>query len=165
MAGNVPPDTENPVPVTVAELTVTAAVPTDLSVTGWVVGVLITTVPKDTLVALTLSVAVPPVVGFSCSENVFETPFAVAVRVTACVVLTAATVAVKFAVVALLDTVTEPGTVTTLLLLERLTLTPPLPAALLSVTVHASVPAPVIEALVQDNALTVGPFAPDDPLP
>ena len=45
------------------------------------------------------------------------------------------------------------GTVTAALLLVRPTLTPPLPPAELSVTVHVSVPAPVMDALLQESPL------------
>lgn len=46
-------------------------------------------------------------------------------------------------------TVTDAGTVTALLLLDKLTTSPPVGAPTFSVTVQASVPAPVIELLVQ----------------
>jgi hypothetical protein len=46
------PDSVKPIPVKVAPLTVTAALPVDVKVTGWVTGVLITTSPNATLVAL-----------------------------------------------------------------------------------------------------------------
>ncbi len=69
--------------------------------------------------------------------------------------LTAETVAVKPALVAPAATVTEDGTVTAALLLDRLTAWPPVPAAAVNVTVQASVPAPVIDEFVHDNALTV----------
>ena len=58
VAGNVPPESEKPVPVTVAELTVTAAVPVDCKVTDCIAGAFTTTLPNDTLVALMLSVDV-----------------------------------------------------------------------------------------------------------
>ena len=48
------------------------------------------------------------------------------------------------------------GTFTAALLLDRLTLTPPLAAAPLSVTVQLSLPTPVIEALLQISPLNVG---------
>ena len=66
-------------------------------------------------------------------------------RVTACVVVTEPTVAVNAALVALAGTVTEPGTVTATLLLDRLTAKPPAGAAVVNVTVQASVPEPVID--------------------
>jgi len=49
-------------------------------------------------------------------------------------------VAVKFAEVALDTTVTDAGTLNAALLLERVTVTPPEPAACDSVTEHADVP-------------------------
>jgi hypothetical protein len=70
--------------------------------------------------------------------------------------VTDATVAVNPALVAFDGMVTEAGKVTALLLLERLTLNPLFGAAELIVTVQASVPEPVIEALLQDNELRVG---------
>jgi hypothetical protein len=67
---------------------------------------------------------------------------------------------VKLALEAPAATVTEDGTFTSVLLLERLTARPPLPAALFSVTVQLSVAAPVIEELAQLTAVGVG-FAVD----
>ena len=87
---------------------------------------------------LSVSCGEPPV---SCSATVLVTVPAVALSVAVVVVLTAATVAVKAALVALAATVTEAGTVTELLLLDRVTACPPVPAAALSVTVQVSVPA------------------------
>lgn len=69
------------------------------------------------------------------------TPLAEAARIAVVVVLTVFTVALNAAVVALAGTVTEAGTLTELLLLDRSTTCPFVPAAALSVTVHASVPA------------------------
>jgi hypothetical protein len=88
--------------------------------------------------------------------NVFELPDADAVTVAVCAELTAVTVAVKLALVAPEATVTEADTVTAELLLVRLTATPPVDAAALSVTVQLSVPAPVIEPLVQVRPLRIG---------
>lgn len=63
------------------------------------------------------------------------------------------TVAVNPALVAPDGTVTVPGTATAASLLARLT-TKPLPdAAVVSVTVQASVPDPIMDALVQESAL------------
>jgi hypothetical protein len=50
-------------------------------------------------------------------------------------------------------TVNVLGTVTAELLLDRLTVNPPLVAAAVSVTVQASVPAPVMAPLLQDSWL------------
>ena len=48
-----------PVPVRVAELMVTGAVPVDVKVTDWVAGAFTSTSPNATLVALIPSVGVP----------------------------------------------------------------------------------------------------------
>jgi len=55
VAGNEIPDKLNPAPVRVTELTVTAAVPSEVSVTLLVTVVLRVALPKSTLVLLTLS--------------------------------------------------------------------------------------------------------------
>ena len=70
--------------------------------------------------------------------------------------LTDKTVAVKLAVVAPAATVTEAGTVTAELLLATPTANPPLAAATFSFTVQLSVPAAVIDALVQVKPLNTG---------
>ena len=62
--------------------------------------------------------------------------------------------AVNPALVAFAGTVTVLGTVTAELLLDRFTLSPPLGAAAVSVTVHASVPDPVMVPLLQYSALS-----------
>ena len=64
-------------------------------------------------------------------------------------VLTDDTVAGKLALDEPAGTVTDAGTVTAELLLPRLTANPPVAAAPFSVTVQLSVPAPVIDPLVQ----------------
>jgi hypothetical protein len=89
----------------------------------------------------------------SCRAKVFVTPLALAVNVTVCAVLTEETVAVKVAVLAFAFTSTEVGTVTALLLLARLTVNPPLYSVPFSVTVQLSLPAPVIELLLQLSPL------------
>jgi hypothetical protein len=66
------------------------------------------------------------------------------------------TVAVKLPTVAPAVTVTNAGTVTAKLLLARLTANPPLAAATFSVTVQLSVPAPVIDPLLQLSPLNTG---------
>jgi hypothetical protein len=71
-------------------------------------------------------------------------------------VLTEDTVAVKIPVVDPAATLTVAGTVTAVLLLVRPTMTPPLAAATFSVTVQLSVPAPVIDPLVQLSPLNTG---------
>ena len=65
-------------------------------------------------------------------------------------------VAVKLALVAPAATVTEAGTTTAVSLLDKLTAWPPLPAAAFSVNEQLSVPAPVIDPLVQLNPLGTG---------
>jgi len=76
--------------------------------------------------------------------------------VTACALLTEETVAEKLVVVAPAATVTEAGTVTEVLLLLRLTVKPPVGAAVFSETVQASEPAPVMEAFVQVSPVSTG---------
>jgi len=152
VTGKVAPDIVNPVPVNAAELMVRGAVPVEVNVTGSVDAVFTVTSPKARLAGLMVNVGTP---AFSCRVKVLETPPALAVSVTACAVETDDTVAVNPALVALAGTTTVTGTVTAALLLVKDTLTPPLPAGPLSVTVQASVPAPVIDALLQDNALKV----------
>ncbi len=146
--GKVTPETVKPVPVMVAALTVTAAVPVEERVCVSVVAVFTFTLPKDSLDEPTLSVgtAAP-----SDRAKVSATLPALAVRVTVRAVLTDETVAVKLAVVAPAATVTVAGTVTDELLLARLTAKPPVGAAAFRVTVQLSVPAPVIEPLAQLN--------------
>jgi len=151
VTGKVTPDIENPAPVTVAALMVTDEVPVEVRVSDCVAGTLSPTLPNAMLVALMLRAAV---LALSCRAKLFETLPALAVKFTACAVATEATVAVNAALVALAATVTVAGTVTAALLLERLTLCPPLGAAALSVTVQASVPDPVMDALPQDSALS-----------
>jgi hypothetical protein len=142
----------NPVPVNVAELMVTGAVPLEVSVTGSIDGVFSVTLPNAALAGLMVNVGTA---AFSCRAKVFDSPPVLAVRVTDCAVVTDVTVAVNPALVALAGTNTVAGTVTAVLLLLSPTLTPPLPAAELSVTVHVSFPAPVSDPLLQDSKLNV----------
>lgn len=153
VSGKVTPETEKPVPATVAALTVSAELPVEDRVSDCVVVVPTFTLPKATLDELRLNVIVAAP---SSSPKVFVRPPALADRVTACAVLTAVTVAVKLALLAPAATVTEDGAVTAELLLVRLTLTPPVGAAALKVAVQLSVPAPVIELLVQLSADSTG---------
>jgi hypothetical protein len=69
--------------------------------------------------------------------------------------LTADAVAVNPALVAPAGTVTADGTVTALLLLAKLTVRPPLPAAAFSVTVQGSAANPIRALLVQLSELKV----------
>ncbi len=146
------PVAENPGPLTEIPLIVSAAVPEDVTVTACAVGVFNSSVPNATLVLLRFSAAVT---ALSCRAYVAETPFAVAVSVAVCAVLTAVAVAVNGALEAPAATVTDPGTVTTLLLLARFTVIG-LAAAAVSVTEQVSVPAPVTEAPLHETALNAG---------
>lgn len=146
MAGNVGPDNVKPVPISDAPEIVTATVPVDVNVTVCVADVLRDTSPNATLVALILSARIA---AFNCRVKVFITLPAFAVNVTACAVATEDTVAVNPALTAFAGIVKELGTVTAELLLERLTLIPLLGAAAVSVTVHASVPDPIMVPLLQ----------------
>jgi hypothetical protein len=146
------PDTENPAPVNETPLIVSAVVPDDVTVTACVVAAFSSSVPNATLVELRLS---PGTAAFSCMANVPLTPPAVAVSVAVCSVLTDEAVAVNPALEAPAATVTDAGTVTAALLLARFTVRGPA-AAPVSVTVQASVAAPVSDALPHVTPLTAG---------
>lgn len=150
MTGKFTPEVENPLPLNVAELMVTAAVPVELNVTDCVTGVPITVLPKEMLVALMPSVAVPVV---NWMMKLLVTPPELAVRVTVCCVLKDETVALKLALVAFAGTATELGTATAELLLARFTESPLDPAAADKLTVQATVPAPDMEPLLHVSAL------------
>ncbi|MGC2297262.1 MAG: hypothetical protein WA476_00565 [Acidobacteriaceae bacterium] len=150
------PDSAKPVPAADTALIVSAAVPEEVSVTDFVAVVLSASVPKATLVELKLSAAV---VAFSVRAKVFETPPDVAVSVADWFVPTAAAVAVKLALEAPAAMVTEAGTVTTLLLLAKVTVVA-LVAADVKVTVQASVPAPVSDPLLHVIPLSVAGACP-----
>ena len=85
---------------------------------------------------------------------------ALAVSITCCADVAAETDAVKVAAVAPGATVTELGTDTSELVLDRFTPKALLAAAAFSVTVQVSVPAPVIDALAQVNELKTGTTVP-----
>jgi hypothetical protein len=153
VTGKLDPETEKPVPDTAAEFTVTAVVPLEVNVTVCVACEPTTTLPNEMLVALTVRVGAA---GVRFSAKFFDAPPAVAVSVTVWAVLKEATVAAKEALVAPAATVTEPGTVTVLLLLERPTLTPPDGAAPVRVGVQVTLPAPVIVELLHVNVLRDG---------
>ena len=116
MTGKVAPDIVKPVPLSVAELMVTGAVPVELNVTGSVEDVFTVTLPNARLLGLTVNVGTA---AFSCKAKLLETLPALAVRVTACAVVTEDTVAVNPALVALAGTTTVAGTVTAALLLVK----------------------------------------------
>ena len=114
------PEIEYPVPETETALTVTAAVPVELSVTDCVLVVFSVTVPNATLAALTPSLGVVAT-GLTCSATLFVAPAELAVIVVVCDVLTALIVALNPAEAAPADTRMEAGTATALLLLVRVT--------------------------------------------
>ena len=78
VSGKVAPEMEKPVPVTVAALTVTGAVPVEVRVSDRVAGVFNATLPKAMLVALMLKVGVA---ALSCREKLSVALPAVAVSV------------------------------------------------------------------------------------
>jgi hypothetical protein len=101
-------------------------------------------------VELSISIATA---ALSCKLKFAAALPAVAVSVTLSAVVTAAMPALKVALAVSAGTVTLAGTLTLALLLPRLTARPPLPAGAVSVTVHASVPAPVIDPLLHEIPL------------
>jgi hypothetical protein len=158
VAGRLVGDAEKPLPLTVIELTVTEAVPVEVRVTVWVVGLFNTTPPNAMLVAFTDSAGVP---AFNWSETVRDVLPVVAVSVADCALLTEATFAVNAALAAVAGTRIEPGTVTAALLLDSATVKPPVGAEPDRLTEQESVSVPVIETVLQLTALTVGvPVAP-----
>jgi hypothetical protein len=151
--GKVAAPIEKPEPVKPAEVMVTATLPVELSVSVCVVGQSTVTLPNEMLAALRPSVDVP---AFNCTVKVIELEPEAAVRVADCAVLTEVTVAVNAALVAPAATVTDPGTVTALSQLVRVTLVPPVGAAEFNVTVQTSDPAPVIDAFPQVRLVVTG---------
>ena len=151
--GNVAPEAANPIPDTDAALTVTAEPPVEDRTTLSVAGIFVTTSPKLMLGVLTLRM---PDAALRFRVKTSETPPALAIRIAASVELTGDTFAVKFAVLAPAATVTEAGTFTSELLLDRPIVNPPLAAGVFTVTVQLSVPDPVSELLVQLSAVSPG---------
>ena len=92
---------------------------------------------------------------FSCKVKLLETVPALAIRVADCAELTAVTLAMKAALVAFAGTVTVEGTLTAALFVNRLTFNPADADGAFRVIVQRSVPAPVIDALLQVSALNV----------
>jgi hypothetical protein len=121
VTGNVAPESLKPLPVSVAELMVTGAVPVELNVTGSSAAVFTVTFPNATLVGLTDNVGTVAAAAFSCRAKLLETPFALAVSVTVCADVTDATLAVNPAFVAPAGTTSVAGTATIALLLANLT--------------------------------------------
>jgi len=96
VTGKLPPETEKSVPEMESALIETGAVPFDVRVTDFVTAVPTATFPNESEEVLRLREGVPVegVDPLSVSEVVFELDPWVAVRVTVCEAVTAATVAV-----------------------------------------------------------------------
>lgn len=136
MSGNEAPVILKPEPVKTAELIVTDPVPVEVKVRlCGVAAVLTCTLPNAKLLELTVRVGTVELTAFNCKEEVLDTVPAVAVTVTACEVVTDETVAVNPALVAFAGTVTDAGTLTAELLLDRVTVNPVLGAAAVRFTV------------------------------
>jgi hypothetical protein len=167
VAGTVPPETLKDDPVTGTLVIITGAVPVELRVRVWFALCPVWTSPKFTLLELTLNVGVASVgetAGDICKAKVLDALPALALSVAVCVVETEATEAMKPALVAFAATITDVGTVTDAILLDRCTANPPAGAAAVRPTVQASDPAPVIAALLHDTVLRVDPcVSPDEP--
>ena len=118
------------------------------------------TLPKPTLVALTLRVEVPTL---NCKAKVLEIVPATAVSVTAWADVTE-DCRRKGGAGGVGRHRDEDVTTTEVLLLERATLRPLLPAGAFSITVQASVPAPVKDPVTQESALNVPAAATPEPL-
>jgi hypothetical protein len=119
------------------------------------------TLPNANEVALRLRAGAPT---FSCIAKLFDDASALAAIVAVCALVTVATFAVNEVVDAPEAIVTPAGTVTALLLLVTLTITPAEGATELSETVHVVVPAPENEVLPHERALIEGPDGDADPL-
>jgi hypothetical protein len=167
VAATVPPETLNDDPVTGTLVIVTGAVPVELRVTVWFALCPVWTSPKFTLLVLTLNVGVVSdgeTAGDICKAKVLDALPTLALTVAVCVVETEATEAMKPALVAFAATITDAGTITDALLLDRFTVNPPAGAAAVRLTVQVSDPAPVIDALLHDTARRVAPCgSPDEP--
>src|SRR6185437_853718 len=121
------PDIVNPVPLGVAELMVSGAVPEEVNVTDCGAEVVLrVTLPKLRLDVLSCN---PGPNAPRLISKVLVAPPAEAVSVAVCAIVTSATVAVNWTVVAPAETVTDAGMVTASSLLERVTASPLLPAA------------------------------------
>jgi hypothetical protein len=162
LSGKLAPETENPAPDVAAEFTVNAAEPVLVTVIVWVVAEFTFTLPKLRLGELTCNAAVA---AFNCKVKLGSRLPALAEIVTVCAVVTAETVALKPPVAEPAAIVIEAGTETAELLLARLTGNPPVAAAAFSINVHASVPAPVIDALLHESPVNTGMPVPLKPMP
>jgi hypothetical protein len=140
-------------PVTVAALTVTGAVPVELSVTVWVAGELSDTLPKATLATLMLKVGTGTV---NCTVKVLVTGPAFAVKIAVWAVVTGVTFAVNCTLVVFACTRAAVVVATAALLLDMAILKPAAGAGPLKVKVHRSVPVPPIDALAHVKPLRTG---------
>ena len=145
VTGKVAPDMVKPVPLSVAELMVTGAVPVEVNVTGSVVGVFTVTLPNAKLAGLMLSVGT---CGIQPVQKVLETPPARRSGSPACQRSSPLTVAVNPALVALAGT-TSPwhGTRPRAAASQAHSLTRRRPRSRAQRHRAASLPAPVSEAL------------------
>lgn len=150
--GKVIPEILKPVPVSVGAYTVTGRLPVDVKITDCFTAVFTATLPNDKVVGLTPSICMS---ASTSKAKVFDTEPWVAFRVTAWLLAVHEEGAENAALVAFAGTVTLAGTVTTELLLERFTLSPPVGAAALNVTVQGSEACPAKDALLQEIALSV----------
>jgi hypothetical protein len=153
VTGKVPPKIENPVPVVEPELMVAGAVPLEVTVTDFVTAVPTETLPNARELTPKLRTGFD---AFNCNTRLCDEAFAVADTVAVCDVLTEATLALNDAAEAPEAMVTAAGTVTELLLLATLMLSPTDGAAEVKDTVHTVVAAPVNALLAQDRALIEG---------
>jgi hypothetical protein len=156
VTGNVPCASVKPAPLTAAPLIVTAAVPVELRVIDWLVGVLTPALPKFTLGELTLSAGAGT---FNWMAKVSLTPPALAVNVAVCAADTGVAYAVNCTLVRFSLINPAGDTVTAALLLDRATRRPAAGAGPLMVAVQRSVAVPPIDALVQDRLLNCGVVA------
>jgi hypothetical protein len=157
--GKFTPDMLKPAPVSVPALMVSGEVPEEVRVTdSGVAAVFTVTLPNAMLLVLRLrlgSAVTGGILAFNSRSKVLDSLSAVAVRVAVCGVVTGAVIAEKATLVALAGTVTVAGKATAALLLERLTVSPPIPAGSLRFTVQELVLDPVTAALVQASAESV----------
>jgi hypothetical protein len=160
VSGKLAPLAVNPVPESEDESIVTAAFPVEDSVSVCVAALLTATSPKLMLLALTFSVDIEEL---SCSVVDSTTPPAMAVNVADSFEVTGEAFAVKFVLLAPAATITDPGTLTSELLLARLTANPPLGAAAFNVTAQLSATEPVIVELAQVSPLNTGTPVPLSP--
>jgi hypothetical protein len=133
---------ENPLPVTLTELTTVAVLPDADRVTVLVDVVPSVTLPNTRLEGLADSVEVAAT---TCSDVDLLDPLSEAVSVTVPEVADGVALTMKVALVAFAATLTEDGSVKAALLLVSWMTSPPVGAAPLSPTLHVSVPEGLIE--------------------